>query len=110
MSDFFESSGGRLEKSDQQISDEMMDILRLKRIAEQTQKMFDAQQNADTPVPIVLEESAMTVELSPRDVSEMYTLIRRLARGKVGPDFVELVMDANKFIWQHEPGRDWVPR
>jgi hypothetical protein len=108
--DFGDRLADLVKKSDEQISDEMMEILRLKRIAEQTERIFEAQRNAETPIPVALGQSSASVELSPRDVGEMYGIIRRLSRGVHGHEFMELVEEANKFIYLHEPRERWEPR
>jgi hypothetical protein len=83
--------------------DEMLEILRLKKIAEKAQRMFDAQQNADTPVSVSLEESDYTVELSPRDVGEMYNLITLMARPVDGWGARNNMLEAQKFMKAHKP-------
>lgn len=82
-------------------AEKMTDILRLKRIAEDTQKIFDAQREANTPHPVAVGE--VTVEFSPRDVGDMYKIIHRLSNAQVGDDWIECKKQAQKFVGGVKP-------
>lgn len=84
-------------KTDQEIFDDMTEILRLKRIAEQAEKMFEAQQNAITPV-LVAMDGGVSINLSPRDVGKIYNLIHKLSYARLGSELVELIDEAKEFV------------